>query len=268
MLRALLFSILAFAQFHVFAQVDEFFKGIDFDSSYTIVGLSQSHGMPVDTFSRFCFVIDDPAVMDSLKKKWVFTEPVYSVDFADANFNIYVVRFGRIAVPTGVIYPTQGAVVSSNRHWHKFDTAELVRLHIAHPLHFREEIKRFDTWNEYVTYGNNLSRDSNLLLFFEPSMLFEGKFDIITNRTPDASSPVFVMADINKELAKLTAKSKFQADVILNDTFNMAHLDKVKIRVRCSKDLYERYDVNGRDKGPWQPIPIEITIFWRDYMHQ
>ena len=265
MLRASLFSVLIFLEGNVFAQKDEFFKGIDFDSSYVIIGLGQGYGKSIDTFSRFCFVIDDPAEMVSLKRKWVYTKPISNFHLEDVSFDIFVVRFGRLAAPSGIIYPKQRIINTGNGNWHPFDTAELVRLHNAHPLHFQKEIKRFDTWNEYIAYGNSILHDSSLLFFFEPSLRFEGKFDIITRRTPDASSPLFKLRDINDELEKLTGKSNFEAGQVINDSFNIAHRDRCKITVQCSKDLYVHYNVKGREKGPWQPAPIEITIFWRDY---
>ncbi len=264
MLHAFLFSVFIFVQVHAFAQKDEFFKGIDFDSSYTIVGLAQGYGKSVDTFSRFCFVIDDPVEMDSLKKKWVYTRPVSNIHFEDVSFDIFVVRFSRLAAPSGIIYPKQRIINSGNGHWHPFDTAELVRLHNAHPLHFHTEIKRFDTWNEYIAFGNSIVHDSSLLFFFEPSLRFEGMFDIITYRTSDESSPIFKLRDINEELEKLTSKSNFETGHVLNDSFNIAHRDKVKITVHCSKDLYDHYNVKGREKGPWQPAAILMTIFWRE----
>ena len=254
-LRAFPFTILFFAQVHSFAQKDEFFKGVEFDGSCSIIGFAQSYGKSVETFSRFWFVIEDPVEMDSLKKKWVYTRPVSNIHYEDVSFDIFIVRSKRLGAPSGNIYLKQSIINTGNGHWHPFDTTDLVRLHNAHPLHFHKEIKRFDTWNEYAAYGNSVLQDSNLLFFFEPSTRYEGKFDIIANRTSDVSSPIFVLSDINKELAKLTSKTNFEAGQIINDSFNIAHHDKVKITVQCSKDLYTRYNVKGREKGPGKRLP-------------
>ncbi|HLX54419.1 MAG TPA: hypothetical protein VKR58_10780, partial [Aquella sp.] len=47
-------------QISVFGQKSEFFKGIDFDSSFTIIGIGQSLDKNADTLLRFNFVIDNP----------------------------------------------------------------------------------------------------------------------------------------------------------------------------------------------------------------
>jgi hypothetical protein len=96
--RTFLFSILFFLQARTFGQKVEFFKGIDFDSSYTIIGIVQAHEKLVDSFSRFWFVIDDPAEMDRLKKNWILNRQISNVKYGDVAFDIYIVKDKRLAV--------------------------------------------------------------------------------------------------------------------------------------------------------------------------
>jgi hypothetical protein len=78
----------------------------------------------------------------------------------------------------------------------------------------------------------------------------------------DPSSPISVLADIYKELGALAPKGSWEATV--TDTLDIKHFDTVKVIVRCSKAFYDEYEPKRRQKGEWQPEPIEITLFWRD----
>lgn len=248
----------------MYGQKIEPFKDIPFDSSYTIVGFAQSHGKEVDTMERFWFVLDNPDDMNRLKKDWVFKQPASSVTYEKVSFDIEVIKDKRLSTGSGLLFPGQAIVTFSQGKWYKFDTTKLIALHAAHPLHYHKEKKAFETFNQYAAYGNSIVHDPRLLFFYEPSLLHEGTFEMICRRTADAASPIFVASDISKELEKFAPRSSFWVGHVLNDSFNIAHRDVVKIVVHCSKALYDKYDGNGRQKGPWQPAPIEITTFWRD----
>jgi hypothetical protein len=262
-LPALLLAIGLLLEIPSKGQKVEFFKDITFDSSYTVIGIGQGYAKSVDSFPRFWFILEDPAEMNKLKKDWVFSRQVgYQLSYQ--IFDVFVIKDKRLAASTGIIYPDQRIINTGNGHWYPFDTADLVRLHAAHPLKYHTEKKTFVTWREYAAYGNSLLNDPKLLFFFEPSRNFEGSFDIIASRSPDPSSPIFVLRDVSKELGMITARANFQAGHDEKDSFNIAHRDKVKIEVHGSRTLYDQYNFEGREKGPWRPQPIDIRLFWRD----
>lgn len=253
----LLFKISSYGQKSVF------FKGIEFDSSYSIIGIGQGYDNSHDSLPGFWFLIDRPEDMVRLKQNWVFKNPVPTIKMEEKTIEIYIIRDKRLINPGGLIFPLQG-IIKSEYNWYPFDTAELVRLHKEHPFKYHTETRKFDTFLQYVAYANSIIHDSALLFFFEPSLGYEGKFEIIANRSADPSSPIFVLSDINKELKALAPENSFQAGHVINDSFNIANSRKVKITVECSKALYDKYKSKWTEKGDWQPSIIKIKTFWRD----
>jgi hypothetical protein len=243
-----------------FSQKSEYFKDVQFDSSYSVIGLCQGYGKPVDSLERFWFIVDDLAGLNQLKKEWVFKEPVARVHAEDRSINIYIIKNKREVANWSIIFPDQGIILSGNRYY-KFDTAQLIKLHAAHPLHYQSQKMQFDTYAHYAGYGNGLLQEPKLLFFYEPSTRYPGSFNIYTRRT---DQPIFTLRDINKELRLFDPAGNFQAGETTNDSFNLTRKDSVRFVVQCSKSLYEQYQAIGREKGPWKPKPIEITTFWRD----
>jgi hypothetical protein len=253
-----------FVQMDVLGQTAELFPGISFDSSYKVVGLAQGHGKAVDSMGQFWFVLDDPQDMTQLRQEWVLKKQEDLRGFDFVSLDLYLIQGKRLAGKTGLIIPDWGIVTNGDGRWYRFDTSKLAAMHDRHPLRYHSEHKTFQSFREYVAYGNSVLDDPKLLFFFEPDMRFQGKFELISSRTRDPSSPIFVLRDINRELEALAPKRSWEAGQSETDSFNIEHRDLVKVVVRCSKALYDRYKGKGRQKGDWQPEPIEITLFWRD----
>jgi len=249
--------------FIVDPKASKFFKDVVFDDSYTIIGLGQGFGKSVDSLERFWFILENRADIKKLKRDWVFTRPIRHVQYEKMNFDVFVVKDKRVVTHRGVIYPQQGAVTVASG-WFFFDTTKLIHLHEEHPLHYIKKIIRFDTYIQYAAYGNSVLHDPTLLFFYEPSLGFEGSFEILTHRTPEPVSMVNAQEAINKEMEVLDPSTHFQVILPLTDSFNRANTDRVKLIVECSKAVYTKYEHEGREKGPWQPTPIEIISYWRD----
>jgi hypothetical protein len=262
-MKPLLFLFTFFLQFSAFAQKSQYFKDIAFDSSYSVVGLCQGHGLPGDSLERFWFEVDDLAELNKLKTEWVFKNPVERLHVEDYSVNIFIIKNKREVGFWSLIWPLQGLILC-NTHYYHFDTTELLKLHAAHPLHYRSQHLVFDTYRHYADYANRIIHDPKLLFFYEPSLKYEGQFIIITHRRSDPANPYVVTRDVTNELQEFDASRKFEASYPVTDSFNIAHTDWVKIVVQCSKTLYDAYHAEGRNKGPWEPAPIDITVFWRD----
>jgi hypothetical protein len=252
-------------QLIAFGQKSEFFKGIDFDSSFCIIGIGQSLDKNADTLLRFNFVIDNPEDMIKLSKDWVFKKPVSNIGIEPVSFDIFIIKDKRTFRPGGIIYPRQGIIKSGN-NWYNFDTAALIKLHHDHPLKFRTRKYSFDTFLHYVAFANGILNDSSLLFFQEPSLSFEGEFIIITKRTNDPDSPIWEMGDINKELREFAPENTYTVSNALNDSFNIVNKRATKIEVHCSKSLYDKYKAKTKrsDISEWQPAEIDIKTYWRD----
>jgi hypothetical protein len=261
-MKHLLYLVPFFLSLAASSQKSAYFKDIQFDDSYSVIGLCQGHGKPGDSLERFSFIVDNLADLEKLKSEWVFSNPEAKIHAEERSVEIYIIKDKQPTAFWSLIWPLQGVVLSENRYY-KFDTTLLLKLHAAHPMHYRKQQMQFETYAKYASYGNTILSDSNLLFFFEPSMRYEGQFTIITRRTADPSDPIFKLRDINKELRMFDPSGKFQAGEPINDSFNISHPNQVKYVVNCSKALYEDYQAIGREKGPWEPTPIEITTFWR-----
>jgi hypothetical protein len=246
-----------------FAQNSEFFKGVDFDSSYCIVGIVQGHDDRVDSLSQYWFVLDDPADMIKLKKDWVFKNEVPQINIEFVPIEIYTLRNKMEIMPVSLIYPKQGIIKSEN-NWYEFDMREIKKLHKKHPLHYHTQVYHFDTFGQYVSFGNSLLLDSNLLFFFKPSIGFEGQFYIYANRSKDPDSPLWVLSDVNKVLKTFAADGTYESGHVLNDSFDLNHPEKTRISVHGPKSLYDKFESKDFQKGDWIPAIIEIKVFWRD----
>ena len=250
-------------QMSVFGQKSEFFKDIDFDSSFCIIGIGQSLDKNADTLLRFNFVIDNPEDMQRLKREWVFKSPVRNISIETVSFDIFIVKDKRVFNRGGMIFPRQG-IIKSGDNWYRFDTAALIKLNRDHPLKFRTRWYNFNSYTKYAAFGNSILNDSSLLFFTEPSLRYEGKFVIIVNRSNDPDSPIWAMADINKELKELAPEHTYTVSNALTDSFNIVNKRKTKIEVNCSKSLYDKYKSKRSDIGEWQPSLIDIKTFWRE----
>jgi hypothetical protein len=109
-----------------------------------------------------------------------------------------------------------------------------------------------------------INLEINAISIFEPDNRFEGMFTIIANTTPDPADPYFVLSDINKELLNITTKDSFECGLIENDNLIKTKSNKVKITVKCAKNLYDKYNNKRHQKGEWVKSPIEIKLFWKD----
>lgn len=253
-----------FIHLEVLGQKARFFSGISFDSSYTVVGLAQGYGRTVDSMERFWFILEDPEDMKQIQRDWIFKKQGDLPGLQFVSLDVYVIQGKRLAAKTGVIIPRWGIVTNGSGGWYRFDTAKLVALHARHPLRYHREDKRFQTYLEYAAYGNSELNDPKLLFFTEPNTRYQGKFEVTSGLDRDPASLYFVLRDVDREMELLAPKGSWESGLVLNDSFNIHHPDSVKTVVHCSKALYDKYEARGRQKGPWQPEPIEITLYWRD----
>ena len=134
-----------------FAQSSELFKGIDFDSSFCVVGIVQGNSQKQDSLPQYWFVLDNPADMIELKKEWVFKKEVPRISIEFSPIEIYTLRNKMEMIPTALIYPQQGIIKSGNR-WYRFDMNEIEKLHNKHPLRYHSQTLRFNTYKQCVIF--------------------------------------------------------------------------------------------------------------------
>jgi hypothetical protein len=84
----------------------ELFNNIDFDSSYTILGIGQGFdGKNQDSLTEFWFLLDNPNDMELLKKEWAFKSMVPRINIESPDIDIYIIQNKRTIHPFGLIYP-------------------------------------------------------------------------------------------------------------------------------------------------------------------
>jgi hypothetical protein len=248
----------------VSAQQKDLLRGVQLDNSYCIVGLCQGYdGKLRDSLPRFWFYLDDSADMEKLRTEWVFNKMAGDNNYERTTVEVMLIKDKRLAQPACIIFPNRGILIG-NGGWHQFDTAVLVALHRQHPLRYHTETKRFESYNKYAAYGNGVLLDTSLLFFFEPSMQYEGEFDLIANRTNDPNSPIFVLDDVTKELKEMAPANSFQAGQTITDSFNIFNRNKTKITVKSAKTLYDKFHNRRYIKTAWRPAIIEMKLFWKD----
>ncbi len=262
-MRVILLLIFSFTATFSFAQKSEYFKGVDFDSSYCVVGIVQGYNGKIDSLPRYWFVLDDPADMIQLKKDWVFKNPAPHLSVEFSCIEIYTLRNKMEVIPTGLIYPRQ-EIIKSGNSWYQFKMKEIEKLHDKHPLHYHTRSYRFGTYKQCITFGNSLLKDSNVLFFYPPSLRYEGEFYIYARRTNDPDSPIWALSDIDKILKSMADGKTFEAGNDLNDTFNIAHKDWTRVTVKSPKSLYDKFESKDFKKADWVPAEIELKVFWRD----
>jgi molybdopterin-guanine dinucleotide biosynthesis protein len=77
------------------------------------------------------------------------------------------------------------------------------------------------------------------------------------------SSPKAAIEAIETELRKFASKDKFQTMYFL-DNFNMTHRDKLKITIESTKDLFDKFIIEGYKKGNWEPLVVEVNTYWKE----
>ena len=246
-----------------FAQKSEFFKGVDFDSSYCIVGIVQGNNLQFDSLPQYWFVLDNLADMIRLKREWVFKKEMPRVNIEIPAIEIYTLRNKMEIIPVSLIFPKQGIIKSGNS-WYKIDMKEIEKLHNNHPLHYHTQKFRYETFKQYVSFGNRLLNDSNLLFLLEASLRFEGKFYIYTKPTNDPHHPTPDLSDANQILKTIAGENMYESGEVDNDSFNIAHRDTTRYTVWGPKSLYDKFESRDFTKGNWIPAYFGMKVFWRD----
>jgi len=247
----------------VYAQPIEVFKNIDFDSTYCIIGIGQNTNNLKEQVPDLTFIIDNPEELKKIKQEWVVTTIRPKISRENPDITIHVTKNKQLEGRFKLLYPIQG-IINTDNHWYDFNSELFMQLIKTHPLKYHTQIFTFANQLDYAFFTDSIQSVPSFLFLFEPRLTYQGKFFIIAHRSPDPASPIFVLRDINLELERLCPSKKFIAQEVINDPFNLENTSKVKIRVECSKDLYDAYKSRFKEKSEWQPTLIQTKVFFRD----
>ncbi|MGH2647700.1 MAG: hypothetical protein ACRDE8_09040 [Ginsengibacter sp.] len=262
-MRRILLIFFVVGSFNSEAQKFSVFENINFDSTYSVIALSSSFRDYNKDSKAYSFLVNDVEDLNKIKKEWTVKTIKPTISIEEYSISINIVKDKQLVNSQLLIYPNQG-IIKARNNWYYFDMKKFNEILASHPLNYHSQTFKFDTDLDFAFFYDSIQNTPSYLFLFEPYFEFEGYFNIIAPRTADPDSPVFVLSEINKELEKLSPTTKFRAQQVLNDKFNLEHTDKVKIKVECSKKLYGTYNNKNNIKEDWIPSTFDTKVIFKD----
>ena len=264
LMKFLTTSLFLFASVISSGQKVPVFRGINFDSSYSLVALASSFSNPGEDVQEFSFVVNELADLNEIQQNWVAKSVRSSISVEAYSINLFLVKNGYLVNSQWMIYPDQEIINFGNR-WYNFDMKKFLKVQKTHALHYHSQTFEFDNIMQFALFRDSLQRTSNFLFMFEPTRKnFEGCFHLFCAKSSNGDDVAFVMHDINKELQSRFPNDKFKLSVPVNDPFNLDNKDRVKLTIECSKSFYEQYRTSGRQTDTWTPYKIDSKVIFKN----
>lgn len=245
------------------AQKRAVYEDINFDSSYNIIALGSSfHDYDKDS-KIYNFWVNNVDDMNNIKKEWVVKTVRPKIAIEEYTIVIYISKDKQLVDSRLLIYPKQGIMHFANT-WYDFDIKKFFKVQAAHPLNFHSQSFKLNSILEFAFFKDSIQNIPSFLFLTDPPTTFEGQFTIIAPRTTDPDSWNFALSDINKELIALAPLKKYETHYAMNDKFNLGNTEKVKIRVDCSKALYDAYKSMINEKEEWIPSTVDTKVVFKD----
>jgi hypothetical protein len=245
------------------AQKTAFDKKIIFDSSYCVIGIGQSWSNQTKSFENLSFIINTPEDLALLKKDWVIKKQVPVVQIEKGGFSIFTTK-KKLLTQSGVeLIFLEQEIIKAQNSWYKFDISKLKKLHDEHPLEYHIQTFSFDTHLQYAFFYDSVIRRPDLLFLLEPSFMYEGRFVISFEVTPELSNPIWALHIVNEELSAKFSKNSFRAYSVVEQSV-YKNINRIDIKVESSKDVYNNCKSKLGTKGEWKPALVETTVYFRD----
>lgn len=247
----------------VYAQTIELFKGIEFDSTYKIVGIAPDFPGATDKYERFWFVIDKVKDLQKAKDEWVFTGNGTRV--LDWNsLRILTIKDGKPVQPNAIININQLTIVHDGK-WCKFDLSLLIKAHEEFPLKYREQQLTFKTMAEFEACYDSLVKIPGYLFMFSPfpPSKYEGSFTITLDRTDKLKTQIDAEAFLKPILLKYGGSNDFEI-LYPYDNYNLSNEHKMRMKIVCNKQLFDSYSSKLYEVGAWVPAVLSSKVYWRE----
>ncbi len=247
-----------------FEQKTSVLSSYEFDSTYSIVALSSSFNDINNDSKKFCFYVNKLSDLNEMKQDWIIKNVRPTISLEQYSISIFVLRNKNIVSSELLIYPEQGIIHYGNS-WYDFDFKKFKNVQTKNPLNYHSQSFSFINYLDYSFFKDSIQNNPNFLFLFEPTAKkFEGYFNLISSRSSDPDSPLFVLHDINEELKAEFPSEKFEVENVVNDKFNIGNKEEVKTKIKCSKALYDKYENKSRKKEDWIPSTFDTKVIFKE----
>lgn len=238
---------------NIFGQ-NQILKEYDFSSNhYTLIGFPKyEYDTPQIGDSIQEFYIKGSKILMEIQKKWTLTEST-----REHNRTTYVIYLCKEGDVIEALWLDQ---VYNVIHTKDGDFSFNDTLFTQFIKDFKKPKKieyKYDSIQNARSELSKIRKDSNLILAGGKWFEFEGEFDIFYPSS-------------DKELSEEEYKSKVESiinDQYKNEPFNVNWLwDEMEmnfqiIEIKCNKSLFDRFELEGIDKGKWKGYDLHLTTW-------
>jgi hypothetical protein len=245
--------------FTTFSQSNQYFDGIDFDSSCIIIGTGPYLQTNVDKFERFEFVIRNKEEFNKIKKLWVFNKRAEPL--IQRNLFIINVIKEKKAIGGGVISPSNSNIRFKDG-WYYFDTILLQNIGRTNHLKYFVEKREFADSFSFEKYYDSVKTMTSLLYLTNPSFEYEGSFNIILKKSQKIQNASEAISFLKSEFEKIYPECKTQIVMILDDFNSTNYKTAIRLNVSSKKILFEKLNGGDYQIDEWKQSSFVSTIFW------
>lgn len=240
------------------------FKDFTFDSTYSLVALSTAFSDPARDPQEFSFYVNNLNDLTEMQRQWVLTTKRPRVSIEHSSIDLYLLKGGYLVSSRWMIYPEQG-IMHYGDSWYDFDMKKFRKVQQKHALHYHSQRFAFDSLVDFAFFRDSLQGTPNFLFLFEPGATkFKGSFNVILPGSGDSNGNLFAMSDLNKELKAKFPSETFEVSMVINDSFNLANKNKLRLKVECAKTFYEKFRGEGKETEDWMPYKLETRVIFKD----
>lgn len=231
------------------------------DGGYTIVGIRSQSDENALAKSLGDFYTDDVAVLNAIKKTWVFHRhsPMHACGY---HYYVVVLKDGK-QVGSHSINLNCRELTAENGSWY-FNPQLLAR--------FKARLKKLTISNDkFATFGEarefwaKIRSDSNFVYADIPEWLkYEGRFQF-TYKCPDPGCDSFTDRDKYTEPLRTVIARRYPGeDFILRNNGGTSD-NEIFFEVQSSEALYKAFDMFPIDRfsGQWQPFTPYLRSYWK-----
>ncbi len=239
------------------------FEKYDFKNrQFTVVGITwgeQRHKIQDELGN---FYTDDIKVLEEIKQQWITEEqsPMFACGY---HYTIFVLKDGK-EVESFSLNLEEGCNTIATEHGHYFFDPQKLASFIGKLKKPRMEKKSFRTLTDGRAYVKSLSGRSDLLMSLTPAWIeYDGefRFDVDCNfGSFDSNRMQQCVNRVEKQIHKKYPGEKFALDEAGSSVGQGK--SKIMIRMKCSKALYEKFNLYKTD-WEWTNYSPEMTVLWK-----
>lgn len=251
MIRKLLLMLTLFYTVCTMAQQTIIDK-LNFGDNTILVGMASDYNTN-KAYDKLNFIIDNPSDLKDLKLNFEHGYEL-STKLTDENhFMIYAIKDKKI-IDQWLVNPKIYNVYY-NGIAYSFDADKLEEIAAAYPLNVSIERMQFKNEKEYKKLKKAIDKDPSIILFYEPSFVFEGTYEISLPKDKTIKTAEEAEAYFNQLIKPLTNK-QYSVSYALNER-NLMDRSQFTLIVSGPKVIFDKLPTNKGTKGEWTPEVYE-----------